>query len=68
MTNVVREKAEAVYKTFRRLKPAEREGVVELLLHDPTFREDLLDIATIEHRRHEQGRPLREYLSSRAKK
>lgn len=32
---------------------------------DCEFREDLLDIATIEQRRHEPGRPLREYLADR---
>ena len=50
MANVVRETADTVYATFRNLKKAERE--------------DLLDIATIEHRRDEPGQPLREYLAS----
>ena len=68
MTATVREKATAVYKTFRSLKPDEREGVVELLLHDRHFREDLLDVATIESRRHEPARPLRSCLTARKKK
>lgn len=65
MANVVRETADTVYATFRRLKPKEREAVIERLLRDRQFREDLLDIATIEHRRGEPGRSLRDYLSAR---
>jgi hypothetical protein len=65
MANVVRETADTVYATIRRLKKSEREAVIERLLQDRQFREDLLDIATIEQRRGEGGRPLRDYLASR---
>lgn len=65
MAKVIRETADTVYATFRRLKPRQREAVIERLLRDREFREDLLDIATIEQRRHEPGRPLREYLADR---
>ena len=65
MANTVRMTADTVYATFRRLKPTEREAVIEHLLHDREFREDLLDVVTVEQRRHETGRPLREYLSAR---
>ena len=65
MTNVVRETADTVYATFRSLKKNEREAVIERLLQDRQFREDLLDIATIEQRRGGPTRPLREYLASR---
>jgi hypothetical protein len=65
MANVVRETADTVYKTIRRLKPKERDAFFVRLLEDRKFREDLLDIATIEHRRNEHGRPLREYLATR---
>ena len=64
MANVVRETADTVYATFRSLKKNEREAVIERLLQDRHFREDLLDIATIEQRRGGPGRPLREYLAS----
>ena len=64
MGNVVRETADTVYATFRSLKKSEREAVIERLLQDQQFREDLLDIATIEQRRTEPGRPLREHLVS----
>ncbi len=59
MAKVVRETADTVYATFRKLRPKQREAVIERLLQDRQFREDLLDIATIEQRRGEPGRPLR---------
>ena len=68
MANVVRETADTVYATIRRLKKSEREAVIERLLQDRQFREDLLDIATIEQRRRQPGRPLRDYLASRKAK
>jgi hypothetical protein len=68
MANVIRETADTVYATFRSLKKNEREAVIERLLQDRQFREDLLDIATIQQRRSEPGRPLREYLASRKSK
>lgn len=68
MTNMVRETADTVYKTIRKLKPKERDAVFVRLLEDQRFREDLLDLATIEQRRHEPGRPLREYLTERKTK
>ena len=68
MSNVVRETADTVYATFRRLKPGEREAVIERLLHDREFRADLLDAATLAQRRHEPGRPLRDYLAARKSK
>jgi hypothetical protein len=68
MANVVRETADTVYATIRRLKKSEREAVIERLLQDRQFREDLLDIATIEQRRGQTGRPLRDYLASRKAK
>lgn len=68
MANKVKETADTVYSTFRKLKPKEREAVIERLLEDRQFREDLMDIVTIEQRRDEPGRPLREYLASRKSK
>ena len=68
MANVVRETADAVYQTIRRLKPKERDAVFVRLMEDRRFREDLLDIVTIEQRRKEPGRPLREYLATRKTK
>lgn len=68
MVNVVHETAETVYETIQRLKPKERDAVFVRLLEDRRFREDLLDLATIEQRRNEPSRPLREYLAERKPK
>ena len=68
MINVVRETADTVYKTIRRMKPKDRDAVFVRLLEDQRFREDLLDLATIEHRRREPARPLRQYLAERKHK
>ncbi len=65
MASVARETADTVYKTIRRLTPKERNAVFARLLDDRRLREDLLDIATIEQRRHAPGRPLRDYLAAR---
>jgi hypothetical protein len=51
MANKVRETADAVYSTFRKLRPKEREAVIERLLEDAEFLEDLRDVATIEERK-----------------
>ena len=68
MASVVRETADTVYKTIRRLTPKQRGAVFARLLDDRRLREDLLDIATIEQRRHAPGRPLRAYLAERKSK
>ncbi len=68
MGNVVRETADTVYASFSRLGAGQREALVEKLLRDPRFREELLDIATIEQRRGEPGRSLRSYLAGRRPK
>ena len=36
------------------------------LLREKAYREDFLDLATVEARRHEPGRPLRDYLVERS--
>ena len=58
MATVLRETADTVYKTIRRLKPKERDAVFVRLLENRQFRDDLLDIVTIEQRRKEPERPL----------
>ncbi len=45
-----------------------REAVVDKMLSDKEFREDLLDAAVVEQRRKEPSRPLDQYLSDRRKK
>jgi len=57
--------AEAFWMAFQALSMPEQRAVIERLLQDGDFREDLMDIALIEKRRDEPSRPLREYLAER---
>lgn len=57
--------AEAFWMAFQALSIPEQRAVIERLLQDKDFREDLLDIALIERRRDEPSRLLREYLAER---
>jgi hypothetical protein len=56
-------KAEVFWLAFKGLAKKEQQLIVERLLHDPEFVNDLLDIAIIEQRRSEPSRPLEEYLA-----
>ncbi len=60
--------SEVFWTAFRALPKKEREGVVEKMLKDKEFMEDLIDIVIIEQRRKEPSRSLDEYLASRRKK
>ena len=60
--------AEVFWTAFRALPKAERRAVIEKLLADRRFREDLVDAATVEQRRREPARPLKEYLAARARR
>ncbi len=55
-------------KAFRGLTKAQRQVVLDELLRQKAYREDLLDLATIEARRHEPRRPLEDYLAERARR
>ncbi len=55
-------------KAFHGLTKSQRQLFLEELLRERTYREDLLDIATIEARRHESGRFLRDYLAERVRR
>jgi len=57
--------AKVFWTAFRHLPKSERVAVIERLLRDPEFSEDLMDIALIDQRRAEPSRPLQEYLSDR---
>jgi hypothetical protein len=56
-------KAEVFWLAFKGLPRKEQQLVVQKLLQDRDFIEDLLDIATIELRRAEPSRSLDEYLA-----
>ena len=60
-------KAEVFWLAFKGLPRKEQQLVVQKLLQDREFVEDLLDIAVIEQRRHEPSRPLEEYLAEKGK-
>jgi len=50
---------------FRGLTKSQRQVFLEELLREKTYREDLLDLAVIEARRHEPARALRQYIAER---
>jgi hypothetical protein len=60
--------AEVFWTAFRSLPKRGREAVIEKLLQDKEFKEDLIDIALLEQRRKEPSRSLDEYLADRRKK
>ena len=59
--------AEVFWTAFRALPRAEQQAIVEKLLRDRRFREDLIDAAIVEQRRREPARPVGEYLSRRVR-
>ena len=58
-------KAEVFWMAFKGLPKKERESVIERLLKDKEFMEDLIDLATLRQRRKEPSRPLQDYLAER---
>lgn len=60
-------KAEVFWLAFKGLAKKEQQLVVQKLLQDREFLEDLIDIAIIEERRSEPSRPLEEYLIEQGK-
>jgi hypothetical protein len=60
--------SEVFMTAFRALPKKAREAVVDKMLNDKEFREDLMDAAIIAQRRKEPSRPLEEYLLDRRKK
>ena len=60
--------SEVFMTAFRALPKKTREAVVDKMLGDKDFREDLMDAAILKQRRKEPSRPLGEYLADRRKK
>jgi len=60
--------SEVFITAFRALPKKAREAVVDKMLGDKEFREDLMDAAIIKQRYKEPSRPLEAYLSDRRKK
>ncbi|MBI4619868.1 MAG: hypothetical protein HY739_06875 [Desulfobacterales bacterium] len=66
--NTVEATSEVFLTAFRALPKKAREAVVEKMLSDEEFLEDLVDTVIIEQRRKEPSRNLDEYLAHRRKK
>jgi hypothetical protein len=60
--------SEVFLTAFRALPKKAREAVVEKMLSDKEFLEDLIDTVIIEQRRKEPSRNLDEYLADKKKK
>ena len=56
-------KAEVFWLAFKSLSKKDQHAIVERLLIEKDFREDLIDISTIEQRRNEPSRPLNDYIA-----
>ena len=54
--------AESFWTAFTVLPVEEKRAVIQRIINDEELRHDLMDLAIIEERRNESGRPLREYL------
>ena len=59
---------EIFWTAFRSLSKRNKEAVVERLLKDKEFKEELIDIAILEQRHKEPSRSLGEYLTNRKKR
>jgi hypothetical protein len=60
-------KAEVFWMAFKGLPKKERESVIERLLKDKEFMEDLIDLAALRQRGKEPSRPVEDYLAERKK-
>jgi tRNA A-37 threonylcarbamoyl transferase component Bud32 len=60
--------SEVFMTAFRALPKKAREAVVDKMLSDKEYREELIDVALIEQRRKEPSRPLEQYLAERKRK
>lgn len=61
-------KAEVFWMAFRGLPKREKQSVIERLLKDKEFMEDLIDVAILKQRRQEPSRLLEDYLAERKKR
>jgi len=68
MTTGAEATSEVFWTAFRALPKKQRQAVVEKLLQDKEFVEDLIDAVVLEQRREEPSRSLNEYLADREKK
>ena len=60
-------RAEVYLMALESLSKNEKKAVITRLLEDESLREDILDLALIQQRQGESGRPFRDYLAEREK-
>lgn len=58
-------RAEVFWMAFKSLTREEKQAVIERLLKDKEFMQDLIDMAIIEQRREEPSRPIEDYLAEK---
>lgn len=61
-------KKEIFWIAFKSLPKKERQSIVERLLKDSEFSEDLIDIAILKQRENEPSRPIEDYLTEKEKR
>ncbi len=66
MTQSQRATVQIFLSAFRGLTKTQRQDFLEALLREQTYREDLLDLAFVEARRHEPSWPLSDYVAARS--
>jgi len=57
--------AEIFWTAFNVLPAEEKRAIIQRIIRDETLRRDLVDLALIEERKDEPGRPLRDYVSEK---
>ncbi|HEX9974342.1 MAG TPA: hypothetical protein VGD14_19895 [bacterium] len=67
MIHITEATAEIFLTAFRAMSKKERSAIVDRLVNDREFIEDLIDIAIIKQRENEPSRSLDEYLAERRK-
>jgi hypothetical protein len=65
--NAIEATAEVFLTAFRALPKEERKSIVEKLLKDKEFMDDLTDIVIFDQRKDEPSRSIDEYLADRRK-
>ncbi|MGB8658124.1 MAG: hypothetical protein WCE90_10135 [Candidatus Zixiibacteriota bacterium] len=66
--STIQAKAEIFWMAFRGLPKREKQSVIERLLKDEEFMEDLIDLAILKQRRKEPSRSLEHYLADRKRR
>ncbi len=59
--------AQVFWTAFRAMPKKEREAVIEKLLNEREFGEDLIDVVILRQRKNDSSRSLDEYLADRKK-